>query len=57
MIRHQAIGGDPEPCPLDGLRENPLTGDVVCGLLKQRQSSDAAIEQVTGEVPAVRRGR
>ena len=56
MIWHQAIGGDPEPDPPDGFRENPLTGGVVCGLLKRRLLSDAAIEQVTGEVPAVRRG-
>lgn len=50
VIRHQAIGREPEPGPLHGFGENPLKGDVVRRLLKQRQSTDTAIENVIGQV-------
>jgi hypothetical protein len=49
VIRHQAIGGNPYPCLGMGLGQNLLKGDVVRRLLKQRESPDAAVQDMIVE--------
>ena len=50
MIGHQAIGGDADLGLSLGFGEDVFKGGVVSGLLEQRQSPDATVEDVIGEV-------
>ena len=50
MIRHQAIGRDAYPGPVVGLSQNLLKRGVVRGLIKQRESSNSAVEDMLGEI-------
>ena len=50
MIRHQAIGRDAYPGPVVGLSQNLLTRGVVRGRIKQRESSNSAVEDMIGEI-------
>jgi len=50
MIRHEAIGGNADLSLGVGLGENLFKGGVVSGCLKERESPDAAIQDVIGEV-------
>ena len=49
-IRHQAIGRDADPGPVVGLSQNLLTRGVVRGRIKQRESSNLAVEDMLGEI-------
>ena len=50
MIRHEAIGCDAYPSPVVGLGQNLLKRGVVGGLVKQRESTDSAVEHMIGKV-------
>jgi len=50
VIRHQAICGNADPSLGLGLRQNSLKGGVVRGLLKQREPSDSAVQDVIDEI-------
>lgn len=50
MIRHEAIGGDADLGVGVGLGENLFKGGVISGCLEERESSDAAIQDMIGEV-------
>jgi hypothetical protein len=50
VIRHQTIGGNADAGLGVGLRQNLFKGGVVSGLLKQRESADATVQDVIGEV-------
>lgn len=50
MIRHKAIGGDADLGVGVGLGENLFKGGVISGCLEERESSDAAIQDMIGEV-------
>lgn len=49
-IRHEAIGRDAYPSPTAGLGENLLNHGAVGGLVKQRESTDSAVEHMIGKV-------
>jgi hypothetical protein len=49
VIRHQAIGCDAYPGLGVGLSQNLLKCGVVSRLVKQRESSDSAVEDMIGE--------
>ena len=46
----QAIGRDAYPGPVVGLSQNLLTRGVVRGRIKQRESSNLAVEDMLGEI-------
>lgn len=50
MIRHETIACNAYPSPVVGLGQNLLNRGVVGGLLKQRESTDSAVEHMIGKV-------
>ena len=50
VIQHQAIGSDAEAGLGVRLSQNLLKGGVVSGLVKQRESPDATVQIVIGEI-------
>lgn len=50
VIRHEAIGRDAYPSPVVGLGQNLLKHGAVGGLVKQRGSTDSAVEHMIGKV-------
>ena len=49
MIRYQAIGGNPNPRLGLGFGQDLLKRGIVIGLLKQRESSNSAVEYMIGK--------
>ena len=50
MIRLEATGRDAYSSPVVGLGQNLLKRGVVGGLVKQRESTDSAVEHMIGKV-------
>ena len=50
MIRHETIGGNPQPPMGHGLRQHLLKRLVVPGLFKQGEPADVAVQDMIGEI-------
>ena len=56
MIRHETIGGNPQPPMGHGLRQHLLKRLVVPGLFKQGEPADAAVQDMIGEITGCETG-
>ena len=50
MIRHQALGGNANPCLGLGLSQDRFKRGIVSGLVKQREPPDTTVQNMVREV-------